>query len=177
MRDIGLTSHAAVSEQALNAYLSDHRAGAAAGCELAGRLRDKHRGTAEEPFFSALAKAIDEDRATLDRLIEQLGLVRSRVKETAGWVLEKVSRLKLNDRLTGSPELTTLLQEEALSLGIEGKLALWKSLKAVADDEPALAATNFDALMNRAQTQLDGLEARRLASALNALRAGTGRQP
>jgi hypothetical protein len=163
--------HVAASKEALTAYLTDHRAGAAAGGELAGRLRDKHRGTAEAPFFSGLAKAIDEDRATLDGLIEQLGLARSRVKETAGWMLERVSRLKLNDRLTGSPQLTTLLQEEALSLGIEGKLALWKSLKAVADDEPALAATNFDELVERAQEQLDGLETRRLAAATNALRA------
>jgi hypothetical protein len=160
-----------VSTDALNVYLEDHWAGAMAGSELAGKLRSKHEGTPQEPFFSELAVAIDADRETLGALMTSLEVPKSRIKEAAGWMVEKLSRLKLNERLTGSPELSTLLEMETLSLGIEGKLALWKSLKTVADRYPPLAAVHLDELIARARQQLDGLERQRLTAAADALRA------
>jgi hypothetical protein len=158
-----------VATPPLDVYLTDHLAGAAAGCELAARLRDQHAGTPQEPFYAELATAIETDRATLDRLIARLGIKRNRAKEAAGWLVEKLSRLKLNERLTGSARLTMLLELETLSLGIEGKLALWKSLMSVAETHPVLNTTDFDELRARAEQQLEGLEPHRLAAAVEAL--------
>jgi hypothetical protein len=151
-----------VSSDAFKVYLQDHWAGGMAGFELARRLRSKYQGTAREPFFEELASAIDADRETLRDLMTTLVVPRNVIKEAAGWIAEKLSRLKFNERLTGSPQLTSLLEMETLSLGIAGKLALWKSLATVADRHPALAATAFDELIGRAQGQLEGLERQRL---------------
>jgi hypothetical protein len=155
-------------------YLEDHRAGALAGSELAAKLCSRHRGLPDQSFYAELAKAIEEDRAALDELMAKLGLRRNRFKETVGWMGERLSRLKFTERMTGSRELSTLFEAETLSLGIEGKLALWKSLKAAAANDAALrASADFDALITRAQSQLDGLERHRLGAAASLLRSDT----
>ena len=97
--------------------------------------------------------------------------LRHAVKEAAGWMLEKVSRLRLNPALTGSAELTRLMETEALSLGIEGKLAMWLALKEAAAADPRLAGTDYDRLIERARGQRGALEPHRLAAAAAALSA------
>jgi len=159
------------SDEALTAYLNDHLAGSAAGVELAGKLRDNNQGTELGRVMVALHHDISEDRDTLESLLGQLELNRHAVKEAAGWMLEKVSRLRLNPALTGSAELTRLMETEALSLGIEGKLAMWLALKEAAATDPRLAGTDYDRLIERARGQRGALEPHRLAAAAAALSA------
>ena len=159
------------SDEALTAYLNDHLAGSAAGVELAEKLRDNNQGTELGRAMVALHHDISEDRDTLESLLGQLELDRHAVKEAAGWMLEKVSRLRLNPALTGSAELTRLMETEALSLGIEGKLAMWLALKAAAAADPRLAGTDYDRLIERARGQRGALEPHRLAAAAAALSA------
>jgi hypothetical protein len=85
--------------------------------------------------------------------------------------VEKIGRLKLNGQLRGYSPLSRLLELEGLALGIEGKLALWRSLRQVAGEEPRLAPVDFDGLVQRAKAQLDELEAQRLRAAATALHA------
>jgi hypothetical protein len=153
------------SDEALTAYLNDHLAGSAAGVELAEKLRDNNQGTELGRAMVALHHDISEDRDTLQSLLGQLELDRHAVKEAAGWMLEKVSRLRLNPALTGSAELTRLMETEALSLGIEGKLAMWLALKEAAATNPRLAGTDYDRLIERARSQRGALEPHRLAAA------------
>jgi hypothetical protein len=159
------------SDEALTAYLNDHLAGSAAGVELAEKLRDNNQGTELGRAMVALHHDISEDRDTLESLLGQLELDRHAVKEAAGWMLEKVSRLRLNPALTGSAELTRLMETEALSLGIEGKLAMWLALKEAAAADPRLAGTDYDRLIERARGQRGALEPHRLAAAAAALSA------
>ena len=159
------------SDEALVVYLNDHLAGSAAGVELASKLRDNNQGTELGRAMVALHHDISEDRDTLESLLGQLELNRHAVKEAAGWMLEKVSRLRLNPALTGSAELTRLMETEALSLGIEGKLAMWLALKEAAATDPRLAGTDYDRLIERARGQRGALEPHRLAAAAAALSA------
>ena len=159
------------SDEALTAYLNDHLAGSAAGVELAEKLRDNNQGTELGRAMVALHHDISEDRDTLESLLGQLELDRHAVKEAAGWMLEKVSRLRLNPALTGSAELTRLMETEALSLGIEGKLAMWLALKEAAATNPSLAGTDYDRLIERARSQRGALEPHRLAAAAAAFSA------
>jgi hypothetical protein len=78
---------------------------------------------------------------------------------------------ELGDALTGGPELTRLLETEALSLGIEGKLAMWLALKEAAAGDTRLAATDFDRLIERARGQRRALEPHRLAAAVQSFSA------
>ena len=125
------------SNELLGVYLNDHLAGSSAGLELAEKLRDNNQGTALGDVMAGLHLEIEQDRKTLEELMERLEVTRHPVKDAAGWVLERLSRLRLNPALTGSAELTRLLETEVLSLGIEGKLAMWLALKEAAAERPA----------------------------------------
>lgn len=152
----------------LGIYLNDHLAGSAAGLELAEKLRDNNQGTELGNVMAVLHHDIEQDRATLEELMGQLEVERRRVKEAAGWLAERLSRLRLNPALTGSADLTRMLETEALSLGIEGKLVMWQALKEHAPRDPRLAATDFDRLIERARSQRRTLEPHRVAAALRA---------
>jgi hypothetical protein len=154
------------SNELLGVYLNDHLAGSAAGTELSGKLRDNHQGTELGDAMDALHRDISQDKEALEELMRHLEVERHPVKEAAGWMLEKVSRLRLNPALTGGAELTRLLETEALSLGIEGKLAMWLALKEAAVADPRLAGTDFDRLIERARGQRRALEPHRLAAAV-----------
>jgi hypothetical protein len=156
------------SDEALAVYVNDHLAGATAGIELAEKLRDNNQGTELGKVMVAIHHDITQDRATLEELMRHLDLARHPVKEAAGWVLEKVSRLRVNPAMTGSAELTRMLETEALSLGIEGKLSLWVALKEAAAADPRLAGTDYDHLIERARSQRRTLEPHRLAAAVAA---------
>jgi len=154
------------SDEALAAYLNDHLAGAAAGIELAEKLLDNNQGTALGQVMATLHADISEDRDALKELMRHLDLDRHPVKEAAGWMLEKVSRLRLNPAMTGSAELTRMQEAEALSLGIEGKLSMWLALKEAAATDRRLAVTDYDHLIERARGQRRALEPHRLAAAV-----------
>jgi hypothetical protein len=160
------------SHELLGVYLNDHLAGSTAGVELAEKLRDHNRGTELGAALEALHRDIAQDKDALEELMARLEVERHPVKEAAGWVLEKLSRLRLNPALTGGAELTRLLETEALSLGIEGKLAMWLALKeSAAGGDSRLAGTDFDRLIERARGQRRALEPHRIAAALAAFSA------
>ena len=154
------------SNELLGVYLNDHLAGSAAGTELAEKLRDNNQGTELGNTMAALHRDIEHDKATLEELMARLEVEQHPVKEAAGWLLERLSRLRLNPALTGSADLTRLLETEALSLGIEGKLAMWLALKEAAQADQRLAGTDFDRLIERARSQRRTLEPHRVAAAL-----------
>ncbi|HEY2766364.1 MAG TPA: hypothetical protein VGJ13_20490, partial [Pseudonocardiaceae bacterium] len=99
----------------------------------------------------------------------RLGIEKDPIKEFSGWILEKFSRLKLSDQMTGSSDLKRLLEFETLSLGIEGKLSMWQALKEVSGSYPELADTDLDDLAKRAEDQRATLEGHRLVVAKAAL--------
>jgi hypothetical protein len=150
-------------------YLNDHLAGAAAGTELAKRALRENRGSDFEETLEWLVGQILEDRATLERMMDDLGVVKSRVKGILALGLERVGRLKLNGQLTGYSPLSRLVELEGLVLGVTGKLSLWENLREAAAQEPGLAVFDFDMLTARAHEQLDRLQAERLRAARLAL--------
>ena len=157
-----------MADDLLGIYLNDHLGGSAAGTELAEKLRDNNQGTELGNLMAALHNDIEQDRASLEELMAGLGIERQRAKQAAGWVLEKLTRLRLNPALAGNADLTRMLETEALSLGIEGKLSMWLVLRAAAADDPRLARTDYDRLIERARSQRQALEPHRRAAALQA---------
>lgn len=159
------------SNELLGTYLNDHLAGAAAGVELAEKLGSNYEGTPFGTAVAAVAEEIKVDRETLQRLMERLGIGKSAVKQAAGWVFEKATRLRFNRQLTGSDDLTRLLETETLSLGIEGKLAMWQALKGIDGLDAELGRADFDRLIFRARQQREALEPYRLEAAAEAFTA------
>jgi hypothetical protein len=161
----------AVSDE-LETYLEDHHGGSTAGVSLAKRLCEEHEGTAFGTVMAGVLAEIQADQQVLLDLMEQLGMDRSPVKQAAGWVGEKVGRLKLNTATSGSSELSRMMQLETLSLGVEGKRLLWVALRDGHVDAPPIRALDLDGLIARAEHQRRTIEPYREEAAANAFRAG-----
>jgi hypothetical protein len=152
----------------LTVYLNDHLAGSMVAVEL---LMALERTYAEiEPALAALRVDVEHDQMELKALMDRLNIAERGVRKIGGWLAGKTTQLKMriDDRSGGVLHLFESL--EAISLGIEGKLALWRTLKAVADLSPDLACSDYERLMKRAIEQRSRAEALRLQSAITALR-------
>lgn len=137
-------------------YLNDHLAGSTAGLELAKRAASSNEGTPVGEKLSALAAEIDEDRETLRAIIAELGYGEDELKKLAGWVTEKMGRLKLNGELFSYSPLSRVIEFEGLYLGVTGKRSLWRVLHDLAD--PRLERFDLPGLMARAERQRGELE-------------------
>jgi hypothetical protein len=157
-----------MARTALGIYLNDHLAGSTLGRDLARQLESQNEGTPLGERMGSIASAIEADREALEDLMERLGTTANPLKQSVTWLTEKVARLKFTGTTTGDRELGTFLAIETLSLGVEGKLALWQALTTLAD-EPALAGVDLRDLIRRAETQRTALERERLALAAEAL--------
>jgi hypothetical protein len=140
----------------LATYLNDHLAGSTLGLELARRLVGNNADNEYAPTLRELRDEIADDRETLQRLMTGLGVGRDRFKVAAAWSAEKVGRLKPNGHLTSYSPLSRLEELEMLSLGVEGKLAMWSVLRHT--QGPTLAGVDFDPLVERANSQRERLE-------------------
>ncbi len=154
-------------ERLLAIYLNDHLGGSSIAVGRCRHTRDRNRGTELGTFLDRLLVEIEEDRATLERVMDRVGAARSRVKPLLGAMLELFGRLKPNGQLTGYSPLSRFLELEVLSIGVEGKRLLWLALGQLAD--PRLAEFDFGGLAERAQGQREGLEPHRIAAGRNAV--------
>jgi hypothetical protein len=153
-----------ISDKPLDVYLNDHLAGARFGSDLARRLSGRMGGST----MNVLADEIEEDRQTLQQLMDRLGTSRNPIKEAATWVAEKVSHVKLSGLTAGHREFGLFMSLETLSLGVEGKQSLWVALADIADEYPALQDADLAGLRERAAAQRQVIEAERAAAARRA---------
>lgn len=148
----------------LEIYLQDHLAGATVGTDLARRLADNNEDAIVGDALEGIAREIKEDLESLKAIVERLGFDRSLVKEAGGWVMEKAGRLKLNGELFEYSPLSRLVEFEGLTLGVTGKLSLWKLLERLTEDIPELDAAEIAELLARAEAQRAILEELRVAA-------------
>lgn len=153
----------------LSIYLGDHYAASVGAVELARRAAGSNRGTSYGEVLSALADEIEEDRQALMLIMQRLGVRPDRTKAALAWSAEKLGRLKLNGQLAGYSPLSRLEELEILSLGIEGKLGLWRALERGADH--GIPEAELQTLIKRARSQRRRLERKRLEAAAEALQA------
>lgn len=153
----------------LHIYLNDHLAGAAGGIELARRCLGSNRDTPLGTFLEGLLDEIVQDRRALEDVMARLDMSADRSKLMAVTVGERVARLKPNGRLLGYSDLSRVVELEALCAGVALKRRLWRSLQHIKDVDARLAATDFVHLVERASTQLDGLERHRLDAVTRAV--------
>lgn len=157
------------ANELLGTYLNDHLAGATAGSQLAQKMAAENTGTELGAYLAELSRDIEEDRTTLEDLMERLGIEKNPAKEAAGWLIEKVSRLKLSDRFSGSSDLKLLLELESLGIGIQGKMMMWQALQEASDGIPELATLDLAGLAKRADDQRATVEGHRRETARRAL--------
>ncbi len=152
----------------LGTYLNDHLAGSVVALEYLDHLEASRKGSTLATFASSLRKEIAEDQKVLEALMADLKITQSVARKAAGWISEKLVEVKLYlDDASGGP-LKLLEGLEAISLGIEGKRLLWRSLSAASDGHPDLAQLDFAQLIARAERQRDEVERIRIQAATSA---------
>jgi hypothetical protein len=152
----------------LHVYLNDHLAGATAGVDLVKSAAERHEGDMGD-FFAQLADEISADYNTLTSLIAQLNAQGSGVKEAMAKAGAEFAEDKFSGETIGHPTFGTFITLETLSIGVEGKLCMWKALRCVQGDITDLAGADIDGLIERAQSQRDRIEGKRLEIAGGAL--------
>ncbi len=156
-----------MSGEYLATYLNDHFSGSLTTIETL-----EHLETEVSDFRSELAvlKAeIKADHDQLQALMDRLGIAISRIRKVTGWIAEQLAEAKfeVDDESKGS--LRRLERLETISMGIDGKTALWRALSAAAEAVPELRGPDYERLAQRAQEQRSRVEILRLRAARLAL--------
>src|SRR3954452_2904975 len=142
-----------VDRKLLGTYLNDHLAGSTLGLELAKRARGSNEGSEYGEVLERFAREIEEDRATLEKLMDAFEIKRDRPKVMGAWTAEKLGRLKPNGRLLSYSPLSRLIELEMLALGITGKLSLWEALSEVGAKDARLDLVELKKLSERSDRQ------------------------
>ena len=99
-------------------------------------------------------------------MLPTLEIPRSRIKRASGWLTEQVAEMKF---AMEDDSLRRLERLEAVSLGIQGKLSLWRALYAASKVDERLRSLDYEGLTQRARDQRDRVEALRIDAARSAL--------
>ena len=156
------------NDRFLSIYLNDHRAGSVGGLALVKRCARESGPGPVGDVLEAVAAEIAEDKATLERVAQLLGVRANPVKTVAARLGEMAARLKLNGQLRGYSPLSRLIERESLMAGIDAKRSLWASLRIAR--RPELAEIDFEHLVKRATDQRDRLTPLHRLAAAEALR-------
>lgn len=150
-------------------YLNHHLAASVAWFNALERLEDAEKGTPMGRALGELRAEAMADRRVLEEFMARLKVSERESEKATAWVTEKLSRLMLP--LKDKDEaLNVLLTLEALSLGVEGRRALWFALSNAAQETAGLQGPDYQTLIRRAEEQRARLERLRLDAAQKALR-------
>ncbi|GAB3712318.1 hypothetical protein [Mariniluteicoccus flavus] len=152
-----------MATELLHVYLQDHHAGASAGVDLFRRVADSHSRPDVRETVARLGDEVEADKALLEELMAAVGAKPAAVKDIPARVGEKLSQLKANNRLVERSPMSDLLELEALTLAVHGKLLGWKTLQELAD--PRLSSELITRLIDRAADQGRELDDLRLSCA------------
>ena len=157
-----------MNQRMIGIYLNDHLAGSVMGSRLANRIARQNEGNEYGTKVADIAREIEEDKATLHELMNRLGIGEQRARMAMAWAAEKAMRLKPNGNLFRYSPLSRVLELETLTIGITGKLELWRSMEAV-DNGNGIPGFDFSQLARRAEAQRDVIEDVRVRAAQEAL--------
>lgn len=140
----------------LSIYLEDHLAGATAGSQRAARLADAEAESKDANVLATFAADVAKDLDALLEVMNALGVEPNRLKAGVASLAERVGALKLNGRVFDRSPLSTIVELEAMQMGVRGKRSLWETLQAAMTSP---SPVELDGLVRRADAQLDMLSA------------------
>ena len=147
----------------LDSYLNDHLAGSVSALEVSAHWGHAHKGAPLGGFFGQIEAEIKADQDRLRDVMCSLGVAESKVRKAGAWAAEKVGRARLMIAGDEPDGLGLVLTLEGLIMGVHGKELLWRALATL--NLPQLKDFDFGELQNRAQQQMQRMDAERLRAA------------
>src|SRR6266487_6655345 len=144
----------------LDSYLNDHVAGSISALELIAHWEHVHKGESLGRFFAETEREIKADQDTLRDVMRTLGVEESKVRQAGAWEAEKVGRVRLMIAADEQGSLGLVLTLEGLIMGVTGKKLMWRALAAAKLSR--LNIYNFEQLQDRAEQQVERIEAERI---------------
>ncbi|WP_141844088.1 hypothetical protein [Humibacillus xanthopallidus] len=160
-----MTPQVAEARRLLRTYLRDHDSGAVAGARRLGSTARSHRDPQVRAELSRLHTEVEEDRRSLAAVMERLDITPDPVKRLAILAGEQLGRLKPNGFLSQRSPLTDVVELEALSMAVTGKLRLWETLEALGPDATLTDPAELRRLRDRALDHRERLGRLHAASA------------
>jgi hypothetical protein len=153
-----------MSKEHLATYLNDHLMSVVSAIELVEQLSSE--ATDLKSFLEELKEDIEADRREVISLMERLDIPQSRLRRASGWLAEQVAEAKYQ---MDDDSLRRLERLEAVALGIQRNLSLWRALYAASRVDERLQSLDYERLTQRARDQRDRVEALRIDAAKSAL--------
>jgi hypothetical protein len=168
----GIAAHAAPLTEPLALYLNDHLLRATSGSELARRIAKQHAMSPAGQTLVRVADDVAQDRAALLRIMSDLGVPVRLHKIFTGWLLEKAGRARTNGLLVRRAPLSSVLELEALRLGVERRRLMWQALRSLSRSgrNSGLDEGQLTDLVQRATNQAEVLEELQLQAATGVLK-------
>ena len=146
----------------LDSYLNDHLAGSISALELIAHWAEIHKGEPLGSFFVDIEREVKADQEALRGVMRTLGVKESKVRKAGAWAAEKVGRARLLIAGDEPGSLGLVLTLEGLAMGVTGKKLMWKALAKA--KVPRLKGCNFEQLQQRAEQQVERIEAERISA-------------
>jgi len=154
-----------MKQDLLATYLNDHLAGSTAALELVKHAITQNDSNEYALFLQGFLREMIEDRNILKKVIESVGATQSSLKKISAWVLEKISRLKINNTIFHYSNVSRFLELEGLLVGVSGKENLWKVLDTYFSHDLRLSEFNFNRLYQRSVQQREEIQEHALKAA------------
>jgi hypothetical protein len=156
-----------VAGKLLRIYLNDQLGLAVVWREVAKRAARENEGTELGRALSRLAAGNVDDVDQLEQVMARAGVEPKRSRKAGGVVAERLGRLKLNGRIVSYSPLSRFSELDTLCWGLQAKKRLWTNLR----DLAGIEGVDYDALITRAEVELELLEEHRQAAGREALNA------
>ena len=148
----------AEARRLLRTYLRDHDSGALAGARRFGSAAEGHRDPATRAELTRLHDEVEQDRRSLAAVMERLEVSPDPLKRLVVVAGEQLGRLKPNGFLAQRSPLTDVVELEALTMAVTGKLSLWETLDALGPEVTLTDPDELGRLRDRALDQRERLE-------------------
>lgn len=142
----------------LRTYLRDHDAGALAGSRRLASAARAHRDPATRLELGRLHTEVEQDRRSLAEVMRRLEVPSDPLKRLAMAAGEQLGRLKPNGFVKQRSPLTDVVELEAMSLAVTGKLRLWETLDALGAEVTRTGHDELATLQARAVDQGERLQ-------------------
>ena len=141
----------------LHVHLQNHWTAATGGVDFARRVARSHQGTTVGVALAEVAAQVADDRESLRRIMEQLGVRPARLVPLAARLGERLGRLKPNGHLIRRSPVSDVLELEVFRGAVTTKEAGWETLIVLAEADERLPRERLGRLAERAREQAASL--------------------